>query len=299
MNDYNPNPAPTNGGEGQGGGDNNQSNQAPQDGNNANHQGGDNSQGNEGGNQGGDNGGQNPNQNGDQGGNQAGDEDYKAKFGASTTENQKYREFLKKQGIDPDAVMRGEAVTPKASDQGGGEGNGAGDLPTFTDDQLEAAFPNFGNMSEQEKAVVRNVQNFPKVARMVAEMHDKLTFNEQLETLKGDPANKLIAENEQEFRKFAYEGENLKLPLEILTQAFIGKKLGANQGTGNQNGGNQNANNQQPRKGMEDGTAGQGSSGNGNGGQEYTPEAAAELRRKDPRKYNKLAAAGKLKITGS
>jgi len=48
---------------------------------------------------------------------------------------------------------------------------------------------------------------------------------------------------------------------------------------------------------MEDGSAGQG--GKGDATRELTPDAARELRIKNPREYNKLAQAGKIKIVGN
>lgn len=291
MADNNPNP-------------NANANNGAQDGGNAN-QGGGNSQGqggnqnqNQGAGQGGGNANQNANQGQGAGGNQAGGDnvDYKKKFGESTTENQKYREALKANGIDPDTLkpIAGGGKGNAGDQAAGGNDNGAGAF--FTDEDLEATFPSFATMTDQEKQVLRQVGSFPKMARMVAEMHDKLTFGEQLEVLKADPANKLIADNEKEFKEFAYTGDNLKIPLDVLKDAFIGKKLREqNGGGGNQNqGGQQQGNQQQQRQGMEQGTNGQGASGDA--AQEMTAEAARDLRTKDPRKYNALARAGKIKI---
>lgn len=259
-----------------------------QDGSNAN-QGGDNSQGQGGSqNQGGGAAGGNANANQDQGagGNQAGGEDYKVKFGESTKENQRLMDIFKKNGIDP---KTGEKVqTGNANNQ---VGNDAG-ATFFTDEELEATFPSYATMTDQERQVLRHVGSFPKMARMVAEMHDKLAFSEQLEVLKADTANAVIAQNEKEFKAFAYKDENLKVPMEILVNAFKGMKAGAVNNAGQNNAGEQKP--QQKRAGMENSTAGQGSSGNGV--QEMTPEAARDMRTKDPRKYNELARAGKLKI---
>lgn len=270
-----------------------------QDGNNNANQGGNNSQGqggNQNQNQGGDKGNQGANQGGGNGGNQGGAVDYEKKFSESSKEANRLLEVLKANGIDPKTGKKADS-----GNNGGGNandgGNGANDLPFFTDADLEAAFPSFGTMSDEEKALLRNVGQFPKMARMVAEMYDKSTFTEQLEVLKADPANKLIADNEKEFKAFAYKDGNLKLPIEILANAFIGQKLRDQQnGGGNNGGGNQNQGGQgnQQRQGMENGSGGQG--GNGDAVTEMTADQARDLRKKDPRQYNALARAGKLKI---
>jgi len=278
MEDYNPNPDNQ-------GVDNNQG----KDGANAN-QGGDNSQ---------DQGNQSHNQdssNANQGagnGNQAGD-DYQKKFSESTREAQRLLDVLKQNGIDPKTGKKAEAGDDN-NDAGDsynqGQGNDASDT-FFSDDELAATFPSYATMTDQEKAVLKQVGSFPKMARMVAEMHDKLTFSEQLEVLKTDPANELIAKNEKEFKAFAYKGDNLKIPLEVLKDAFIGQKLREQGSNANQQAQGNDKGNQQ-RQGMEDGSAG---AGKGNASQEMTAEQVRDLRQKDPRKYNKLARAGKIKI---
>lgn len=262
-----------------------------QDGGNAN-QGGDNSQRQGGSGNG--NGGQDPNRGDSGNGHQAGD-DFKVKFGESTRENQRLMEIIKASGIDP--------KTGKKADGGDGAGandqGGAGDPTFFTDDDLAASFPSYGTMSEQEKSLLKNVGSFPKIARMVAEMYDKSTFTEQVEALVLDPANKLIAEHRDEFKKFAYEGNNLKTDIKLLTDAFIGRKLreaaakGDNGGNGNGDGGKGT----KKRSGMENGTNGQG--GGNDTATELTADQARELRMKDPRKYAALARSGKLRIVHS
>lgn len=274
------------------------------DGGNAN-QGGGNSQenkgGNQGGNQGAGQGNQNANQGGDQGNNQGGGgEDYKKKFTDSSTEAQRLLKLLTDAGIDPKTGKKAEG----GNNAGGGNANGgnqggANDQTFFTDADLEATFPSFATMSDDEKAVLRQVGSFPKMARMVAEMYDKTTFTEQLEVLKADPANKILSDNEKEFKAYAYKDGNLKLPIEVLVDAFIGKKLREGGGKGgNQNQGDGGKGNQQQRKGMENGSAGAGQ-GNNSGMVEMTAEAARELRLKDPKKYAKLAAGKKLKIVSA
>lgn len=279
--------------------DNANANAGAQDGANNANQGGDNNQG-QGGNQNNGNGAGNANQNQNNGGNQgAGDQDYKKKFSESTTENQRLMKALQDAGIDPKTGKKTEGGGNNEGNANAGNNEGAGDAPYFTDDELEATFPSFSTMTDQEKQVLRQVGSFPKMARMVAEMHDKLTFSEQLEVIKADPANKLIADNEKEFKAFAYQDNNLKLPLEMLKDAFIGKKLregnnGGGNGNGNNNGGGDNNQNQNNNRGMENGTNGQG--GAGDAVMEMTAEQARDLRKKEPRKYNALARAGKLKI---
>lgn len=290
-------PENTNSNQNQGGNSNqgNDEGKANQGGGNSQGQGG--NQGNQGGQNGGNDGGSNQGNN--QGGNQGGGgEDYKKKFTDSSTEAQRLLKILTDAGIDPKTGKKAEG----GNNAGGGNANqgnqgGANDQSFFTDADLEATFPSFATMSDDEKAVLRQVGSFPKMARMVAEMYDKTTFTEQLEVLKADPANKLLVDNEKEFKAYAYKDGNLKLPIEVLVDAFIGKKLReqGNSGGGNnqnQGGGKGNQNN---RAGMENGSAGAGQ-GNNSGMIEMTAEAARELRQKDPKKYAKLAAGKKLKI---
>lgn len=268
---------------------------------NANQGGGNSQDKNKGKNQGGDQGAGggnagNANQGSGQGGDQGGGgEDYKKKFTDSSTEAQRLLKILTDAGIDPKTGKAKEG----GNNAGGGNANqgnqgGANDQSFFTDADLEATFPSFATMSDDEKAVLRQVGSFPKMARMVAEMYDKTTFTEQLEVLKADPANKILSDNEKEFKAYAYKDGNLKLPIEVLVDAFIGKKLreGA-AGGGNQNQGDGKGN--QNRAGMENGSAGAGQ-GNNSGMIEMTAEAARDLRMKDPKKYAKLAAGKKLKI---
>jgi len=271
---------------------------AAQDGNNAN-QGGGNSQGqggNQNQNQGGDKGNQGANQGAGDGGNQAGADDYKTKFSESSKEANRLLDVLKANGIDPKTGKKADSGDNNGGNANQGNNDGAGELPFFTDQDLEAAFPSFVAMSDEEKALLRQVGSFPKMARMVAEMYDKSTFTEQLEVLKADPANKIIADNEKEFKAYAYKDGNLKLPMDVLVNAFIGMKL--RDGSGNNGGGNGNNQNQgdgaSQRSGMEQGTGGQG--GDGDAVTEMTPDQARDLRTKDPRKYNALARTGKLKI---
>jgi len=291
MAENNPNPNDNGAGNGNGAG-------GGKDGGNAN-QGGGNSQG-QGGNQGGNQGGQHQggsNQGGNnQGGNQAGGEDFKVKFGESTKENQRIMDILKKNGIDPKTGKKVQGAGDGGASGEGNQGGGDAGATFFSDEELEATFPSYSTMSDQEKQVLRQVGSFPKMARMVAEMHDKLTFNEQLEVLVADPANKVIADNMKEFKEFAYADGNLKIPMEVLVDAFMGKKLRGQGGNNNGGGGNnQNQGGGNQRQGMEGGTNGQGSGG-GDGVQEMSAEAARDLRLKEPRKYNALARAGKIKI---
>lgn len=208
-------------------------------------------------------------------------EDYKTKFSESSKEANRLLEVLKQNGIDPKTGTKADApATLPDSEPASG-------LPNFTDAELEATFPSYATMSAEEQAVIKQIQSFPQMARMVAEMYDKTTFNEQLEVIKAVPDNKIIADNEKEFKAYAYEGENLKLPIDVLVNAFIGKKLREGTAPTTPEGGNP------VPAGMEDGT---GAAGAGDAVTEMTPDAARELRTKDPRQYAKLAKAGKLKI---
>lgn len=223
---------------------------------------------------------QNANQSNANAANQANAIDYEKKFGESTTENQRFMDILKKNGIDP---KTGERLQTQNDDAGDGASGNA----FFSDTDLEAAFPSYNTMTDQEKAVLKQVQSLPKMARMVAEMHDKLTFSEQLAVVVANPANEIIAKNEKAFKEYAYKDSNIKLPMDVLVDAFIGREL-RKQGS--------NTAQQQPpqRQGIEQGTGAQ--NGNGNASVEMTAEQAREMRTKDPRKYAELARTGKLKI---
>ena len=232
---------------------------------------------------------------------EGGDINYEKKFGESTTENQRLMEIMKANGLDP------KTGKPVAGDNNQERGNrianndnssNSDSFDNFTDSELEKAIPGFTYLSADEKDQIRHAKNMAKdvtsLKRMVAEMYDESTFNKELATAIKSEGMELLKEHEEEFRTFAYEEQNLKVPFNHVANSFILKKtreLGA--------GGNANQEGQTKKpKGMEGSTGGGKELGKNAGGSlEVTSSEAKKLRQEDPRRYNELVKKRKLKIT--
>lgn len=235
---------------------------------------------------------------------EGGEVNYEKKFGESTTENQRVMGILKANGIDPET---GKPIDGKNNQNGAGDQEANKDtsgndnsFDGFTDTELEKAIPGFAYLSADEKDTIRNSKNMVKdmttMKRMVAEMHDEKVFNKDLATAIKGEGMELLKEHEEEFRAFAYEEENLKVPFKHVANSFILKKS-REAGTGNNANGDGSGNKKKP-KGMETGTGGGKELGKSVGDKlEVTGTEAKQLRKEDPRRYNDLAKKGKLIIT--
>lgn len=212
--------------------------------------------------------------------NAGGDVDYKSKFGESTKENQRVMDILKKNNIDP---ATGEAIQTDPVDPA--------DNPEFSDEKLEKAITGFSNLSESEKDIIRNAKTTAKsmteLKKTVAQILDKDKFNTDLAGIKKDSViGKVISENEDEFKTFAYKPENLKTDTVTLAKAFaLDKGAVAKQEEG-------------VRLGREGNTGGGKTLGTTKDGKTLMTSAeAGVLRKNDPRQYNDLVSKKKLVIT--
>lgn len=228
----------------------------------------------------------------------AGEPDYKEKFTASSTEAQRLLDIIKKAGIDP---KTGQPIEAPASDeqpqqeqeQAPAEAPVRGEQPSdtqpLTDEELAKTIPGFANMSPTEKLLVKDLKSTVKViAKMqefMTELYDERQFGKDLKTLTTKEEWKAIAENSDEFKEFAYKPDNLKTPLETLAAAFLHMKSDKEK----------KPEEKPDLPGLEAGGSGKGEE-RGTREDGYTPEEMEQLRKKDPKKYNKLASEGKLKL---
>ncbi len=233
---------------------------------------------------------------------EGGADDFKKKFGESTTENQRLMDAMKANGIDPKTGKPVASNNNQGADNRGANNdnlnNDAGDSSNFTDTELEKAIPGFAYLPESEKQTIRDAKNIAKTVtdlqRTVAELNDERVFNKELSTAIKDEGMKMLKEHEEEFRAFAYEEANLKVPFQHVANSFILKKT---KEAGNNTGGDNNADGGNKPTGMEAGTGGGKELGKSVGDNlEVTGAEAKQLRKQDPRRYNDLARKGKLKI---
>lgn len=206
---------------------------------------------------------QNPQQQGAQG-----TEDYKVKFGESSREVNRMLDIFKQHGIDPKTGQKIE-VPQDTSTTG----------MSFTDEELEAAVPGYSAMSPEQQAMVKNIHQFPKVAEELARISDRLKFQDDLDEMIEKPEYEIVAKNLKEFKKFAYQKENVRVPLATLAAAFIGTKL--------QSTAQQQQTQQKPQaKGMEQGATGQGTISKN--AQVPDSNELQRMRTENPREYAKM-----------
>ena len=213
-----------------------------------------------------------------------GGEDFKTKFGESTKENQRLMDIMKDNKID----AKTGKVIESVDDGQGGENNDA-NPKGFTDEELNKAIPGFSNLTDSEKNVIRNAKKTAKdmtdLKKSVAQILDKDKFNSDLSTIKKDKTiGKIISENEDEFKEFAYKPENLKTDTTTLAKAFAFDK-----------GGNQQKETG-VKVGLEDGGGSKTLGTTKDGKIQVTSSEAQTLRKTDPRRYNDLVRDKKLVI---
>lgn len=220
---------------------------------------------------------------------EGGDVDYKEKFGHSTKENQRLLDVLKDNKIDPKTGKPIEQPT----EQPVRKPTEPTQPSNLTDEELAKALPAFNTMSEDEKAIIRNAQQTAKdmaeMKRFIAVMQDEKTYNEQFSTLTSKEEYKAIGEDAEAFKEFAYKPENLNTDLAVLADAYLARKAREATTEGDKPKG-------EAPKGMEEGTSGAKDIGGKDGVQELTAEQAADLRKKEPRKYIQMASKGLIKI---
>lgn len=207
-------------------------------------------------------------------------EDYEKKFGESTKENQRLMEIMKAKGLDP---KTGEPLAPQAPRQPApNTPSFAGAEPrTFTDEDLSKAIPGFAALSEDEKHIIRNVKDvagqLSSLKAFVAEIADERQFAKDLKEARKNPELAEALKDEEAFKAFAYEDENLKLPFNVVVERWQYKQLrDAKGGTPAP---------QPNTPGMEGGTGGAKEIIGSEGKIEMTAEEAADFRKRDPRGY--------------
>ena len=225
-----------------------------------------------------------------------GDIDYKTKFSESSREAQRLLQVIKEAGLDPEtgkpiaAPGDGEPA-PTRTAPPVVEGEPDPQTPTnLTDEQLSQAIPGFHNLSEVEKNMLRDtkatVKSIAQMQNMVAEIYDERVYTQQFTDLIAKDEFKAIGEHADEFKKLAYQKENIQVPLETLAASFLySKSLGAKP----------KAPEPPPPTGLEPGSGG-GKDGLAKTDEGYTAEEAAHIRKTDPKRYAKLAREGKLII---
>ncbi len=221
--------------------------------------------------------------------------DYKEKFSNSSREAQRLLDVLKANGIDPETgkpISQAQSTPAEEPTRLAvrGEQPQQPNIP-LTDEQLTAAIPGFANLTDSEKALIRDtkstVKQISELKNLVAELYDEREYNKQFKALVGKEQWKSIAEHAEEFKEYAYKNENLQTPLETLAASFLYTKGLSDK---------QKEPKPQPT-GLEPGSGG----GKGEGKTDkdgYTAEEIANIRTTDPKKYAQLAQSGKLKIRG-
>jgi len=193
--------------------------------------------------------------------------DYKEKFGNSTKENQKLRDFLKENGFDPNTL---EKTVDRTSNE-----------------YLESVVDGFDLLpqAEQERlrTAMKNADDAEWLREFRAKTEDSQRYASELSELKGKKGFERISENEDKFKEFAYQKENQGLPLEVVAKAFLFDNP-AKQETAKRKGG------EQPGGGSK-------TTQNPNGKTVMTSAEAKEFRIKSPKEYTKMVQEKKIEIS--
>lgn len=171
----------------------------------------------------------------------------------------------------------------------GGEGDGKNKGRTLTEEELEDVVPGYAGLSEREKDLVKSTiapfaKNVSALSGQVAKLLDQQRFGEELTDLLADPKYKVLIKHKEAFKKFAYTDEHLNTPLKTLANSYIYENDLKDEPE-------ETPEEKAERLGLED--------GGGSGGkvpvkEGYTAEELAKIRTTDPRRYNRLAKAGKI-----
>lgn len=160
----------------------------------------------------------------------------------------------------------------------------------LTEAELRDLVPGYGELTSREKQLLKDtidpiVKNQTAMAQQVAKILDKERFTNEIDALVEKDEYKVIAKHLAAFKKFAYQDENLNVPLDVLADSFIVRnKLNAVE---------------QPepnRLGLEGGNNGGGGPIKKDG---YTAEEIKQIRTSDPKRYIELIRTGKLKQKSS
>src|SRR5690606_7400791 len=150
------------------------------------------------------------------------------------------------------------------------------------EEELEDVVPGYAGLSEREKDLVKSTiapfaKNVSALQGQVAKLLDQERFKEEINTLLADPKYKVLQKHKDDFKKFAYQDENLNTPLKTLANSYIYEnELKEEDETPEA----------KERKGLEDGA----------GGGDKVPvkkhlssEELAKIRTTDPRRYARMA----------
>lgn len=157
---------------------------------------------------------------------------------------------------------------------------------TLTEEELEDVVPGYAGLSEREKDLVKSTiapfaKNVSALQGQVAKLLDQERFKEEINTLLADPKYKVLLKHKDEFKKFAYQDENLNTPLKTLANSYIYE--------------NELKEEDEPehkdRKGLEDGAGGGDKAPTK---KHLTSEELAKIRTTDPRRYARMAKNGQI-----
>lgn len=165
---------------------------------------------------------------------------------------------------------------------------------TYSADELRNAIPEFDNLTlEQQKAVINSFGSLKRdledVKSQVAEIIDERVFESTFRKVTSEPEFEIIKKYKREFKEYAYQTENVNVPLALLAKSFmVDKKLIGNQAKPDDNA-------DAGRPGMDSGAGGTRQEPKKAG---YSAEELEKIRKEDPKKYNRLAREGKLTLRG-
>jgi hypothetical protein len=165
----------------------------------------------------------------------------------------------------------------------------------YTEDELSRAIPDWDILTiEQKRAMVNSMgtlkRDLETIKAQVAEIVDEREFEKIFKKVTSEPEFEIIKKHKADFKIYAYQDENLNVPLPILAKSFlVDKRLIGNYAPEIPKDPNPDAG----LKGMDVGAGGD-RKPPVNGG--YTVEEIEKIRTEDPKKYNRLAREKKLTL---
>lgn len=167
--------------------------------------------------------------------------------------------------------------------------------PKFTQDELSKLIPGYDNLApEQQKAIFESWSNMQRdldgLKQSVATIADRQIFDDGFRALIKNPEFVILKKHKDSFKDYAYSDEYRGIDdLTIIARNYImEKKLYENP-----NPTPPNPENPVDRPGLDTNRGGIRKPVVTGG---FTAQEIADMRTKDPQKYNRLAAAGKLTI---
>lgn len=166
--------------------------------------------------------------------------------------------------------------------------------PKFTQDELSKMIPGYNDLApDQQKAIFESWSNMQRdldgLKESVATMADRQIFEDGFKALIKDQEFSILKKHKDSFKNYAYSDEYRGIDdLMIIARNYIMEKKLFNPD-------NQEPKEEKPveRNGL-DSTRGGAKPSMKNDG--FSAEEISEMRTKDPQKYNRLAASGKLNV---